>query len=345
MESHTILWSSFLDREQEERIIDDSPGTGYEYGVSIKTAKMPNSDVAMYGVLTLPQPTISGQCLQTAPVRFLKNLDSSCSYTMTNNTCGPGTVLSSFFYIQNSSMSTGFSPLVEDDGLVIAETNVNYYCAPNANAYINSSAGITNVVGRVLFDYNLPANPNCTDICGNDLCVDLNNLDDPDLPASSSLPPLCSNQQPSHPTIAVDECNNSVVEVQYTFTWEGKKIIKLDANIILANVPLSRELTQKHSVTYVHNFTGVSSDATDNFNNITDTSYARSGKVGYEIGKPIFSGSKVNNESVSPPEFMYINTNRTRQMAIFSPGKNISQEVGKCTFSFVGQAKILVSPG
>ena len=247
---------------------------------------------------------------------------------MTSDLCGSNTILSSLFYTQSSSLTTAtkyFSVLAEDDGLALAETNVVYYCATDASAYLRSSS-ITNVAGSVLFDYSFPTNPNCTDTCGNDICIDLNNLPDPDPPATSGLPLQCGTQEPTIPSNVGGICRDSVVEVQYTVTWEGKKIIRLDANIILANVPLlngliPNELTQKYSVNFVHNFTGVSAGATDNFDNITDTSYERSGRVGYEIGKPIFSGSVVNNDSVTPAEFMYVNTNSSRQIAVFNPGK------------------------
>ena len=295
--------------------------------MSIKTGKLRNTEIDFYGVLTLPQTTLSGQCLETAPVRYLKDVDSSCTYTMTSDLCDTNSVLSSLFYAQDSTLGTTtnyFSILQEDNGLSLAETNVVYYCTSDASAYLKSS-GVTNVVGSVLFDYSFPTNPNCTDTCGNDICIDLNNLPDPDPPATSTLPPLCPSQNPSTPSNVGGVCQNSVVEVQYTITWEGKKIIRVDANIILANIPLTagavpNELTQKYSVNFVHNFTGVSAGATDNFNNISATSYERSGRVGYEFGKPIFSGSVVYNESVAPAEFMYVNTNTTRQMAVFNPG-------------------------
>ena len=282
--------------------------------------------------MTLPQSTLSGQCLQTAPVRFLTDLDSSCTFTMTNDLCGSDTVLSSLFYTQSSSLTTTtqyFSLLEEDNGPLITETNVIYYCAPNADAYLKSSADLSSSVTpgtSYLFDYTLPSNPNCTDTCGNDICIDLNNLPDPDPPASSNLPTGSCSQIPTTPLNNNGICENSVIDVQYTFTWDGKKIVKLDANIILADIPLvnggiQNVLTQKYTAKFVHSFTGVGAGATDNFNNITDASYERSGRVGYEIGKPIFSGSVVNNDSVTPPEFMYVNTNSTRQMAVFSTGK------------------------
>ena len=291
---------------------------------------MNDTVIDFYGVLSLPQPTLSGQCLGTAPVRYLKDIDSSCTYTMTSDLCDKNTVLSSLFYAQDSGLATAtkyFSVLAEDNGLALAETNVVYYCASDTSAYLKST-GATNVAGSVLFDYNFPTNPNCTDTCGNDICIDLNNLVDPDPPATSTLPPLCASQDPTTPSNVGGVCRDSVVEVQYTVTWEGKKIIRVDANIILADIPLTvgvvpNELTQKYSVNFVHNFTGVSAGATDNFNNITDTSYERSGRVGYEFGKPIFSGSVVNNESLTPAEFMYVNTNTTRQMAVFNPGRII----------------------
>ena len=322
-----------MDREQEERQADDSPGTGYQYGISLKTGKpLDNTVLDSKGVLSLPQPFLAGQCLETAPVRFLKDVDSSCTFTMSSGLCSEDSLLSSLFYVQSSTLSTTtkyFSVLAEDNGLAIAETNVNYYCAPNADAYLKSSTTLSSIVTpgtSYLFDYTYPTNPNCTDTCGNDICIDLNNLANPDPPASSNLPPPCVSNIPVTPVNNNGICENSVVEVQYTLTWEGKKIVKVDANIILADVPLvnggvSNVLTPKYTANFVHNFTGVGAGATDNFNNITDSSYERSGRVGYEIGKAMFSGSMVYNDSVTPAEFMYVNTNSSRQMAVFGTGK------------------------
>lgn len=319
---------SYSYREQEIRQVDDSPGTGYQYGVSLKTGKLDDNDnVAFSGILSLPQPTLAGQCLQTAPVRFLKDIDTSCTFTMTNDLCGSNTPLSSLFYAQSSSLTGStkfFSVLEDDDGLVIAETNVAYLCASDASAYLRSDT-VPNEVTRALFDYTLPTDPNCTDSCGNDICIDVNNLVDPDPPVTNNLPGPCNSQNPEVPNNNNGICENAVVEVQYTITWERKKLVKLDANIILANIALTsgltqNVLTQKYVTKFVHNFTGVGAGATDNFENITDRSYARSGRVGYDIGKPVFSGSVVSNDGVTPPEFLYVNTNSTRQMAVFNPG-------------------------
>lgn len=45
-----------------------------------------------------------------------------------------------------------------------------------------------------------------------------------------------------------------------------------------------------------------------------------SGKVGYETGQKMASGSVVWNTTVSPPLFMYVNVNSTRQMSIWETG-------------------------
>ncbi|WAR03425.1 TECT2-like protein [Mya arenaria] len=64
----------------------------------------------------------------------------------------------------------------------------------------------------------------------------------------------------------------------------------------------------------------LSDAATDNFNNITGEPYTRSGKVGYDKGSEFFSGSIVYNTTTDPRQFLFVNSNASRQMAVFSPG-------------------------
>ncbi|KAL4223631.1 Tectonic-2 [Mactra antiquata] len=308
-------------REEEARGLSESTTT-YKYGVSVKTYQ---PDSGRSGLLTIPQKILNGQCLSTAPVQYLKNLDHTCTYTV-QDFCNAASVLSSFFYIQASGLNNAFNVLAEYSNTVIAPTNVVYKCADQT--YLQSYLKSTNVYSDIVsdnvvykFNYQLPTNT-CMDACGNDLCIDLNNLTDADVPATNTLP-NCASQSPSQPTAAADVCSNAVIDVDYTITWNGSKIAQLDAVIVLADISLLNAagspniLTQRYKTTFTHINTEVGEGSTDNFLNITDTFYERSGRVGYNIGKPIFTGSEVLNSSVSPPEFMYVNTNTTRQMAVF----------------------------
>lgn len=316
-------------REEEARSLSESTDV-YKYGISVKT-RQPGP--GRKGYLTIPQPSLNGQCLSTAPVQYLKNLDHSCTYTVTDK-CNPSSELSSLFYIQSSSdtNSSFFSVLEEGSSIIIAETNVVYKCADETflQSYLKSTQSLSDLVSDnevYKFNYNLPANSSCLDDCGIDICIDLDNLPNPDVPTSSTLSD-CTSQNPSEPTLAGGICSNAVIDVDYTIKWTGNKIAQLDAVIVLADINLQNAagsgpnvLTQRYRTTFTHNVTQVGSASTDNFYNITDTFYERSGRVGYSISKPIFTGSEVFNQSFTPPQFKYVNTNTTRQMALFDTCK------------------------
>ncbi|XP_045171552.1 tectonic-2-like isoform X2 [Mercenaria mercenaria] len=310
--TRTFYWY----REEEARILSDSTDNVYRYGVSVKTSK---------GILTLPQPTLNGQCMYTAPVRYLKDLEHSCSYTISDSLCSPSSVLSALSYIQSSNNN---SILEEESSVVIASTNVVYKCATNLQSYLKSTQTISDIIDNTQvykFNYNLPTDPNCVDECGslNDKCIDLNNLTNPDPITPPTTLTDCPSQTPAAPTLANGICSDAVIDVEYTIKWTGNKVARLDAVVILADFPIQNAagtnnvLSQKYKTTFVHNVTSVGNGSTDNFNNITDSPYERSGRVGYDAGNPIFTGSEVKNTTLSPPEFMYVNTNTTRQMAVF----------------------------
>lgn len=306
--TRTFYWY----RELEQRTLSDSVNNTYKYGVSVKTSK---------GILTLPQPTLSGQCMYTAPVRYLKELDYSCTYTLSESLCSSLSVLSALSYIQSSNND---SILEEESSVAIASTNVVYKCADQLylNSYLKSRQVLSDIVDNTQvykFDYNLPTNADCIDVCGIDTCVDLNNLTNPDPVAPATGPNDCPDQSTPTPSYNNNNgiCSNAVIDVNYNIRWIGNKIARLDAVVVLANIHVQNVLSQKYKTTFVHNVTTVGSGSTDNFNNITDAPYDRSGRVGYNIGKPIFTGSEVLNMTLSPAEFMYVNTNSTRQMAVF----------------------------
>lgn len=305
----------FFFREEESRTFSDSTDNVYRYGVSVKTRG---------GILALPQPTLAGQCMYTAPVRYLKDMDHSCTYTISESLCSGSSVLSALSYINTEILEGGSS-------VVVAPTNFVYRCAtqPYLQSYLKSTQVLSEIVNKTQvykFDYSLPADPNCVDVCGNDKCIDLNNLTDADV--DPGMPPECIFSSPPTPVVSSGSCINSVIDVDYTIKWSGNKIARLDAVIIIANISLQNSagtgynvLTQKYKTTFEHNVTTVGNGSTDNFNNITNEPYERSGRVGYNIGKAVFTGSEVINTSVTPAEFMYVNTNFSRQMAVFDTSK------------------------
>ena len=203
--------------------------------------------------------------------------------------------------------------------MTIATTNVVYKCASAAylNSYLKSTQTISDITNPTQVS-SPSVNMNCVGSCGEDLCVDLNTADSVTTPVNV---PDCASQNPTTPvTVGTTTCQNAVIDVSYTVRWQGNQIATLDAVVILADIPIERVLSQKYKVEYLHNVTVTSSDVSDNFYNITDEVYVRSGKVGYDKGSDMFSGSVVLNTTVSPEELIFVNTNMSRQMAVFNPG-------------------------
>lgn len=281
------------------------------YGVSVRTNK---------GLLIIPQPTLSGQCLYTAPVQYLKELDHSCTYELSNSLCSQSSVLSVLSYINKVN---NVSVLAKGSSNQAASTSVIYKCPTNFDSYIKSTQTISDIVDNTQvykFNYNLPTGQQCVDDCA--VCDDFN-----DVPSTDTPSPDCGSQSPSTSLDVNGVCRNAVIDVDYTITWVGDTIEKLDAVITLADIPIQNAagrnniLSQRYKTTYIHNVTMPGDGATDNFNNITDAPYQRSGKVGYDVGNMIWTGYEILNTTLSPPMFMYVNTNSSRQMAVFDTSK------------------------
>ncbi|XP_052798385.1 tectonic-2-like [Mya arenaria] len=308
-------------REQDSRQVADLGVVAYKYGTRVKTK---SETPSRFGTFTLPQPVLSGQCLDTAPVQYLKNLDHSCTFTLTTDLCSSSSILSRLFYVQNSSFTSSFSVLQEFNGINVAITNVIYKCASSAQAstYLRSTTPIT-VDSSATSDLRL--DENCVGTCGTDLCVDLNT---PDSTTPSTTVDDCTSQNvlvnftPSYNSVS-EICSNAVIDVEYTAQWAGSTIVRVDAVIIVGDIPVRSNnvpnvLSQRFKMTFLNN--NITDAATDNFNNITGEPYTRSGKVGYDKGSEFFSGSMVYNTTTDPQQFLFVNSNASRQMAVFSPG-------------------------
>ena len=333
-------------REESSRQITDVNAAVYKYGSSVRTKKDTDR-----GTLVLPQPVLSGQCLNTAPVQFLKNLDHTCTFTLTPAMCSPATTLSTLYYIQSNTVADFFAVLEEYNGINVTVSSVVYKCADAATAqgYLRSTTPVT--VDRTRTS-NLGLNPACVGVCGADLCEDLTTVD----PTPITTPiNNCPNQTPSPPTYIGQTCNNAVLDVEYIARWEGSRIVNVEAVIIVGNIPVQSNnvpnvLSQKFKVSFLNNV--IKDNATDNFNNVTEP-FTRSGRVGYDKGRELFSGSAVYNSSLRPPEFLYTNSNASRQMAVFDTGK-ILQKLHpvllicflfipiNCLYGFMNQTSLLI---
>ncbi|CAG2252080.1 TCTN2 [Mytilus edulis] len=300
---------SFTYKEDEERVEPPAPAatTGYrqnEKVLSVKTNAAGTAD--RRGVVSLPQRILSGECSTTAPLQYLNDIDSDCSFQLTNAMCSGDSVFNALSYIQSSttrdpSCPSAFSIMGNPNTGTqnIAETIVNYYCLTDATSYIKSTTTAAPPSTRSLFNYTYPAG--CPlDNCGRE---------------TTNEPPCTGYVDGTTQKLFLHD-----VDVRYNFYWSGPNILKLNATVFLANIVLSTPtnpvvVTQKYKASFVNSFAGT--PAEDNFYNVT-TPFSRSGKPGYDIDKPMISGMVIRNETDNA--FLYMNSNASRQMALWNTG-------------------------
>lgn len=282
-----------INREEEERVEPPAPAAtkGYlqnEKVLSVRTNAAGLAD--RRGVVSLPQRILSGECSTTAPLQYLKDMDSDCSFQLTNAMCSGDSVFNALSYIQSSttrdpSCPSAFSIMGNPNTQNIAETVVNYYCLTDAASYIKSTTTAATQSTRSLFNYTYPAG--CPlDNCGRETTTEPPCTGYVDSTAQETLPPRCGFNdhytRPPSPNINGATCENAVVDVRYNFYWSGPNILKLNATVFLANILLSSPanpvvVTQKYKASFVNSFAG--SPAEDNFYNVS-TPFSRSGKPG-----------------------------------------------------------------
>lgn len=254
----------YLYRESGSRNIDE-PGSenfGYKTGLGVETGRS-NEDgsvSSLRGLLTLPQSLLGGECQRYAPVRFLHDLDTKCSYTLTPELCSSDSILSASMYAEATTINHPPCPraqrvLSEHGGTQVTETKARYLCATDTSKYLNSLQDFSDfqsATQRSLFNYDLPVG-NCTDRFGNDVCTDFNSIPDASI---APLPPLCiwddgyTKPVVPHYDEATNTCQNAVLDVHYNFTWSGTSIIGLTAFIILGDLPLEVTREDNRTVTY-----------------------------------------------------------------------------------------------
>eukprot|EP00914_Ancora_sagittata_P018949 GHVO01037513.1.p1 GENE.GHVO01037513.1~~GHVO01037513.1.p1 ORF type:complete len:279 (-),score=19.40 GHVO01037513.1:393-1229(-) len=201
----------------------------------------------------------------TTPVQYLTNTDETCVWRMTEELCSETSVLNALLYIQNQAWAGSLGPLIlEKQGVKsIAVTDIHYYCINDTTRYLHSTEKYEDLVlkNRVyLFGYDLPLNEfNETD-CDFDLdsgaYVCGNRTIGGDLPSDVELPRCAWDdgiQRPPAPEFnnLTSVCDNSVVDVLYTFKWSGQSVVFLDATIVLATLPLTVQRTETVSKTFL----------------------------------------------------------------------------------------------
>lgn len=322
-------------RETEDRVQTpySTDTTGYrqtEKVLSVRNAF--NGIEKRRGVVSLPQRILSGECSREAPLQYLKNVDTDCSFELTTDMCSDNSVFNALSYMQSStttdpSCPTTFSVMGNPTTENVAETVVNYYCTTDTTEYVKNTTTIATPSTRSLFNYVYPVGCSA-DVCGREVGEATPCTGYDDTVTQETLPPRCTFNdhytRPPSPSVNIDTCENVVVDVRYNFYWSGPNIMKLNATIFLANIPISTAanpvvITQKYKASFIHSFTGLSNNTQDNYYNV-ETPFSRSGKPGYDVGKPMISGMVTRNDSNNV--FLYINSNSSRQMALWDTGFN-----------------------
>ncbi|XP_062613732.1 uncharacterized protein LOC134275462 isoform X1 [Saccostrea cucullata] len=302
--------------------------SAYKTGVSVKSIKesaVGGGAAARIGTVVLPRRILAGQCLTTAPVRYLVDQQSDCTFTVTRDMCNSASVFSALFYIQSSttrdpSCPNAFSVQGSPSDSVVTETNVNYFCTSDFSGYVKDTSSIGDVTTSTFFNFTLPTDQECLDVCGNYICVENVPVDVTEPTRGSRCSFDNGYTRPPVPFVRNNVCENVVLDVKYDFQWKGTRIVKLDATVILGNVPLSTttapvEITQKYEANFNYQYESNGTIASDNYREV-NTAYDRS--TGYNLGKTLNSGVQINN--VTENTFLYINTNQSQQIAVWDTG-------------------------
>lgn len=235
---------------------------GYREGLSLRTGIRSdrNSPISSLGYLGLPERTLTGDCVDSSPVRFLQDRSSSCVKQITKEMCQDGGVLSARSYATSTALTNPPCPYrptllrQQSTGSLNTEVTSHYFCITSMTNYMNSMEEASDFYKpstKSLFSHFIPRDDNCTDP---DVCI-LNST----YPSSSentveytrcawddgyTLPPGPTYNE------ATSTCENAVVNVTYEFTWDGSEIVLLNASYILGNIPLMQTRTGSRTVTY-----------------------------------------------------------------------------------------------
>ena len=367
-ESYRALVNEFPTYSFEEdsnRFDDSSPEARDPYveGFAIKTGirsqiSESSVDTSNYFRLTLPQRTWNGKCVTPAPVRYLVDSENDCTQELKENMCSEFTRLSARMYAQSGGLwENQASPQVlqENAQATITYTNTNYYCLTDDEVldYLGKTITRKEVFAKDQAYYFNENPDNFTDCnfnaqTGAYICGDLTFEPDDNETVSYTRCPwddgFTQAPAPDLDTSAnISVCNNSVVDVLYSFTWKGSEIEQLEATVFLGNLPLEVEktelividhvvggqtetltynvtniyptqLTQKFQVEWTHN---LNESIYENDEERSTEVYKRSGQPGYDFNLPIFSGVDARNETTD--EFLYIDTNASKSLSLWNP--------------------------
>ncbi|XP_033748286.1 cell wall protein DAN4-like isoform X2 [Pecten maximus] len=319
-----IAGKEFYSYKEEELRVSSVSSTPYISG-SLVTVSQEGTTQEYSVPLILPHRVLSGQCNLASPVRYLKDDTSDCLIELNQASCSVDGSFNALFYVESSSTRSPSCPkpfvVRGNNGMnsTIAVTSLNYYCTTDLTGYIkdNSTMLPTRPTNTTTFNYTMPALAD-QDECGNDITTNFNTI------ATSTsnetpLPPRCAFDdgytRPPVPSLVNSVCNFAVLEVRYRFYWSESQILRLNATVIMGNVPVGNVVTQKYSTEFIHSSpTNVSQDDYLGLG----TSFERSGWPGYDKGRPLLTGSAM---TLSGGAF-YVNQNTSRQHALWSTDVN-----------------------
>ncbi|KAJ8312833.1 hypothetical protein KUTeg_010206 [Tegillarca granosa] len=161
---------SYRETELRSPSYNSFGSVGYRYGSAVQSIKMTNTRVDNIGLVALPQRVLSGECLSTTPIHYLRDVKTDCSVQLTENLCSATGRFNSLFYvISTSANNPAYSGLygILDTPLnqKISNVSVNYYCTTDFTGYIKSTVtSSVNPTGNFTFNYRLPTS------CVNDAC-------------------------------------------------------------------------------------------------------------------------------------------------------------------------------
>ena len=252
-------------RETERRYGDENSALkGYRNGASVQTFSRDATtlQLPLRGVLTLPQRSTTGACLDLTAVRFLRDVRSDCVRPLSADSCGPTSAFSAVRYAESTQTSNprAYRVLMQYGGsnTSVAVTDVKYYCTDDVTSYVTKSGSQSLPAGRRFFDPPITSE-NCSYPCEEPQCLEYNKNTSPP-PTLQRCPWDTGTATSPKPPVwfpGANVCSYPVLSLDYRFTWTETSIVQLDAVIVLANnVSVDPQnppvLTQRVSVSFQH---------------------------------------------------------------------------------------------
>ena len=213
------------------RVLEHSNPVSFAYSNS-DPVELLHNDLAR-GFLALPQMTLSGECVWTAPVQFQEDVTTRCTLPPEEKLCQQFSPLSTLMFLRSSTEA--YPPCPNQPNVAskygqntLSPTEVEYYCLADISEYLMEETNEED-----LFD-----------LYQSSLFAEYHN-------ASSDLtvPVRCAwddgYTQPPVPTFDNDTglCHNSTLNVAYEMFWRGGEIVQVKGVVVLGTVPLMEDGT------------------------------------------------------------------------------------------------------